>query len=106
MSLEELKSLMDTLGIESVYGYFPKEKKPNYIAYQAETAQSITADGVVVLLLANIVLTLVTEHREPEIEQQIADLLTKHDVDYGEPDYEFDESQGIHKTIFYFQTID
>lgn len=106
MSLEELKALMDTLDIESVYGYFPKEKKPPYIAYQAETAQSINADGIVVLLIANVTLTLVTARRDPDTEKRIADLLTKNDVDFGEPDYAFDEQQGIHKTSFYFQTID
>lgn len=106
MSLAELKALMDTLNIESVYGYFPKEKKPPYIAYQAETAQSINADGIVVLLIANVTLTLVTARRDPDTEKRIADLLTENDVDFGEPDYEFDEQQGIHKASFYFQTID
>ena len=106
MSLAELKALMDTLNIESVYGYFPKEKKPPYIAYQAETAQSINADGIVVLLIANVTLTLVTARRDTATEKQIADLLTENDVDFGEPDYEFDEQQNIHKASFYFQTID
>lgn len=106
MSLAELKALMDTLNIESVYGYFPKEKKPPYIAYQAETAQSLHADGVVVLLIANVALTLVTAKRDMTAEKQIADLLTANDVDFGEPDYEFDEEQKIHKATFYFQTID
>lgn len=106
MSLAELKTLMDTLNIESVYGYFPKEKAPPYIAYQAETAQSINADGIVVLLIANVTLTLVTARRDTAMEKQIADLLTVNDVDFGEPDYEFDEQQEIHKTSFYFQTID
>ncbi len=106
MSLEELKLLIDTMNIESVYGYFPKEKKTPYIAYQAETAQSINADGIVVLLIANVTLTLVTAKRDLVTEKQIADLLTENDVDFGEPDYEFDEQQGIHKTSFYFQTID
>ena len=106
MSLAELKTLIATLKIDSVYGYFPKEKKPPYIAYQAETAQSINADGIVVLLIANVTLTLVTARRETATEKQIADLLTENDVDFGEPDYEFDEQQEIHKTSFYFQTID
>jgi hypothetical protein len=106
MSLEELKTLMDTLDVESVYGYFPKEKKPPYIAYQAETAQSINADGIVVLLIANVTLTLVTARRDMGMEQQISDLLTANDVDFGEPEYEFDPEQEIHKTSFYFQTID
>ncbi len=106
MSLAELKTLIDTLKIDSVYGYFPKEKKPPYIAYQAETAQSINADGIVVLLIANVTLTLVTARRDTATEKQIADLLTENDVDFGEPDYEFDEQQNIHKASFYFQTID
>lgn len=106
MSLEQLKTLISTLRIDAFYGYFPKEKKPPYIAYQAETAQSLHADGVVVLLIANIALTLVTARRDTATEQQIADLLTANDVDFGEPDYEFDEEQKIHKATFYFQTID
>lgn len=106
MSLAELKALMDTLNMDTVYGYFPEEKNPPYIAYQAETAQSINADGIVVLLIANVKLTLVTARRDTATEKQIADLLTENDVDFGEPDYEFDETQKIHKTSFYFQTID
>lgn len=106
MSLAELKSLIDTLGIDAVYGFFPKEQKPPYIAYQAEASQSFCADGVVVLLVANVTLTFVSVRREPETEKRITDLLTDNDVDFGEPDYEFDETQNIHKTSFYFQTID
>lgn len=106
MSLEQLKTLIGQLKIDSVYGYFPKEQAPPYIAYQAETAQSVCADGIVVLLIANVALTLVTAKRDMAAEKQIADLLTANDVDFGEPEYEFDPEQEIHKTSFYFQTID
>lgn len=106
MTLEKLKNLIGAIGMESVYGYFPKEKTPPYIAYHAETAQPITADGIVVVLIANIALTLVTKKRDMDTELKISDLLTHNGVDFGEPEYNFDETQGIHITTFYFETID
>ena len=107
MTLAELKTLMSSLtGIPSVYGYFPKEQNPPYIAYQAETSQTIAADGLVVVQIANVVLTLVTQHRDTAKETQISDLLTANGVDFGMPDFEFDETEKIHRTTYYFQTID
>ena len=107
MTLAELKTALSSLtGIPSVYGYFPKGQNPPYIAYQAGDAQTIAADGLVVVQIANVILTLVTQHRDTVKETQIADLLTSNGVDYGEPDYEFDETEKIHKTTFNFQTID
>ena len=106
MTLAELKTIMSSLSIPSVYGYFPKEQNPPYIAYQADTSQTIAADGLVVVQIANVALTLVTQHRDTAKEAQITDLLTENGVDFGEPDFEFDEDEKIHRTTYYFQTID
>lgn len=104
MTLEELKTSVQGLQIEAIYGYFPEAQEPPYIVYQADTAQVIHADGVVVYLCANVSLTLVTATRDLSKEAAITAMLTTNGVSFDEPDFEFDETQKIHKTTYYFQT--
>ena len=106
MTTKELKTKLQALNISQVYGIQPQETAPPYIAYSAETANAISADGVVVFLASNVKLTFVSKKRDIATEKAIEEILTSNGVDFDNPEYSFDGNQKIHTVDYYFQTFD
>lgn len=103
MTLEEFGELISTLEIPAVYGYYKSETAPAYITYIATEKNTIHADGIVVYSEEWIVLKLVTKVRDLDAENAVETLLNENQIPFYDPDFEFDEKQGIHTATYYFQ---
>jgi hypothetical protein len=102
MTLEELKIIIESLGIPCAYGYFRDKKPPAYIVYSETMRNAIYADGIVVYAEPFIMLQLYTKTRSLATERLIEGALSANKIAYDSPDYEFDESQEIHIATYYF----
>ena len=103
MTLEEFGTLIGTIGIEAVYGYYKESQAAPYITYAATEKNCIYANSRCIYSEDWIVLRLVSQARDTEAEALIEQMLTDNGLAYGDPEFEFDEKQGIHTTIYYFQ---
>lgn len=104
MTLEGFGELIGTIGIEAVYGYFKgAAQAAPYITYAATEKNCIYADGRCIYSEDWIVLRLVSQERDTASEALIENLLTGNGLAFGDPELEFDEKQGIHTAIYYFQ---
>lgn len=103
MTLEEFGTLIGTIGIEAVYGYYKEAQAAPYITYAATEKNCIYADGRCIYAENWIVLRLVSQARDTASEALIEQTLTDNGLAYGDPELDFDEKQGIHTTIYYFQ---
>lgn len=103
MTLEEFGALIGTIGIEAVYGYYKEAQAAPYITYAATEKNCIYADGRCIYSEDWIVLRLVSQARDTASEALIEQTLTDSGLAYGDPELDFDEKQGIHTTIYYFQ---
>lgn len=103
MTLEEFSALIGTIGIEAVYGYYKEAQAAPYITYAATEKNCIYADSRCIYSEDWIVLRLVSQVRDTAAEALIENLLTENGLAYGDPELDFDEKQGIHTTIYYFQ---
>ena len=103
MNLEEFGALIGTIGIEAVYGYYKEAQAAPYITYAATEKNCIYADGRCIYSEDRIVLRLVSQARDTASEVLIEQMLTDNVLAYGDPELDFDEKQGIHTTIYYFQ---
>ena len=102
MTLQELKIIIESLGIPYAYGYFRDKKPPAYIVYAETMRNAIYADGIVVYAEPYIMLQLYTKARSIATERLIEGALSANKIAYDSPDYEFDESQEIHISTYYF----
>ncbi len=103
MTLEEFSALIGAIDIEAVYGYFKDAQAAPYVTYAATEKNCIYADGRCIYSEDWIVLRLVSQARDTEAEALIEQMLTDNGLAYGDPELDFDEKQGIHTTIYYFQ---
>lgn len=103
MTLEEFGELIGTIGIPAVLGYYKKAQAAPYITYAATEKNCIYADGRCIYSEDWIVLRLVSQARDTASEALIEQTLTDNGLAYGDPELDFDEKQGIHTTIYYFQ---
>lgn len=103
MTLAQLKTAIDALKIPYAYGYFDGKQPPKYIVYQESQRNCIYADGVVVYSEPVITLQLISKHRDLTAEQAIIKMLNDNQLAYDDPEYYFDEEEGVHVATFFFQ---
>lgn len=103
MNLEDFATVISTLSIPAVYGYYSESISVPYAAYSVSLRNAIHADGIVVYAESWCTLSLVTRHRDLTSEAAIEKLLTDNGISYGDPSYEWDEEHGIHIVTYYFQ---
>ena len=102
MTLAEFNSLISTLSIPAVYGYYKNAQATPYIAYTAVEKNVVHADGIVVYSEPWVELKLYTANRDLTAEESVESLLTQNGIAFDVPDLIFDEAQGIHIATYYF----
>lgn len=103
MTLEAFHTLIASLDLPVVYGYYRSEQSPPYIAYASTMRNVIHADGIVIYAEEWIELHLITVRRDLSAERAVESLLNTNQIAFDSPDLAFDEKQGIHEAIYYFQ---
>lgn len=103
MTLAELKAAIKSLNIPCAYGYFDGKQPPKYIVYRETLRNVIHADGRAIYSEPWITLDLVSKHRDAIAEQAIMRLLTENQIAFDDPEYDFDEEQGIRVVTYIFQ---
>jgi hypothetical protein len=103
MTLEAFHTLIASLDLPVVYGYYRSEQNPPYIAYASTMRNVFHADGIVIYAEEWIELHLITVRRDLSAERAVELLLNANQIAFDSPDLAFDEKQGIHEAIYYFQ---
>lgn len=103
MTLETFHTLIASLDLPVVYGYYRSEQPPPYIAYASTMRNVVHADGIVIYAEEWIELHLITAQRDLSAERAVESLLNANKIAFDSPDLAFDEKQGIHEAIYYFQ---
>ena len=102
MNYENLFQLLGTLNIPVAYDHFASNKniEPPFIVYRAVSPDTFKADGLTYYRPYNYEIELVTEKKEPSIEQSIEDLLTTNKIPYDIYDEVWDEDERIYHNFY------
>ena len=103
MTLEAFHTLIASLDLPIVYGYYRSEQNPPYIAYASTMRNVFHADSIVIYAEEWIELHLITVRRDLSAERAVESLLNANQIAFDSPDLAFDEKHGIHEAIYYFQ---
>ncbi len=104
MTLKELREKLDTMGLPLAYQEFPKQQAPDYIAYFEDDSESITADGVVVILVQNVEIHMITKQRDLAKEAILETILTVAGLTW-ERSHDYDSKQKVFDTAYSLQLI-
>ena len=94
--------LLETLNIPVAYDHFDSNKQviPPFVAYREIAPDTFKADGKTYYRPYDFEIELVTEIKNPTLEETIENLLTNNNIPYDKEDDIWDEDEKIYH-IFY-----
>lgn len=98
MTRTEIASLVDSVGVPSVYHQFKKgtAQAAPFICFYTEEVGGFIADGIVYARIETLVIELYTREKDFELEDRLEGILTAADMAYHkEEDYIGDEELYI-----------
>lgn len=102
MKHAEIYNLLKTLNIPVAYDHFNtnKEVTPPFIAYREVAPETFKADSVTYYRPYNFEIELVTEIKDPELEQAIEELLTNNQIPYDINAEVWDDDERIYHNFY------
>lgn len=75
MTLEQLKTQLDTLNIPVAYMAFAEAQEPPFLVYYEDTSDNFFADGTVYKRISEITVELYTKFKDTTLENQLETIL-------------------------------
>ena len=102
MKHAEIYNLLKTLDIPVAYNHFNtnKEVTPPFIAYREVAPETFKADSVTYYRPYNFEIELVTEIKDPGLEQAIEELLTNNQIPYDINAEVWDDDERIYHNFY------
>lgn len=102
MKHAEIYNLLKTLNIPVAYDHFNtnKEVTPPFIAYREVAPETFKADSVTYYRPYNFEIELVTEIKDPGLEQAIEELLTNNQIPYDINAEVWDDDERIYHNFY------
>lgn len=102
MKYDNLFPLLQSLDIPIAYDHFTTNKNvnPPFIVYRAIAPDTFKADGITYYKPYNYEIELVTEIKDPELEEQIEELLTNNNIPYDIYNEVWDEDERIYHNFY------
>ena len=102
MKHAEIYNLLKTLDIPVAYDHFNtnKEVTPPFIAYREVAPETFKADSVTYYRPYNFEIELVTEIKDPGLEQAIEELLTNNQIPYDINAEVWDDDERIYHNFY------
>jgi len=77
MTLKEIKNMIDSIGLPSVYRAWPENRAPKlpYICYQLPNSDNFNADDTVFQQIEVLSIELYSREKSPETEKKVEDVL-------------------------------
>lgn len=102
MSLEELKSLLETTGYPVAYSHFTSKKNPPFVCYLVTPSDNFSADNTTYHEVINVDIELYTKIKDETAENKIKKLLNEHELPW-EYDEQYIQSEGVFQCTFSIQ---
>ena len=102
MKYEELFTLLKTLNIPVAYGHFDSDKEvlPPFMAYREISPDTFKADGKTYYRPYNFEIEVVTEKKDPALQESIEELLSSNNIPYDLLDEVWDEDERIYHNFY------
>lgn len=102
MTHAEIYNILRTLEIPVAYDHFStnKEVSPPFVVYRETAPETFKADGVTYYRPYNFEIELITEKKDPELEQRIGALLTENKIPYDIDEELWDDEERIFHNFY------
>lgn len=101
MSHEEVMGMMEETGLPFAYDHFVEGEAPEppFLVFLYPRAANFAADGVVYFKKNQLDMELYTDLKQPELEERVEAVLTKHGIFYGKSEV-WIESERLYEVLY------
>ena len=103
--MDELMQMMTEIGIPFAYDHFAEGESPNppFITFLLPGSDNFAADGKVYWKITEVHIELYTDQKDPDLEEQVEDVLDAHDVFYDKTEV-WIESEKLYEVLYAFES--
>ena len=98
--MQDLKTLLDQLGIPVAYSHFNKATNPPFVAYRRYSQSNFGADNKVYEKVDNYYIELYTEFKDVELEERLEDLLTQADIFFNVESEDYIDTEKMYQVVY------
>jgi len=102
--MDKLYDMMAEIPFPSAYDHFAEGESPEppFITYLCPGSDNFFADGKVYLTITQIHIELYTDEKNPEVEKQVEDVLTRHGFTYEKSEV-WIASEKLYEVLYSFE---
>lgn len=100
MTLNELKNILDTLGINVAYSHFVKETSTPYLVYYVDGTDNMLADNKVFYKNVGVTIELYTDKKDVALEERLEELLNQNELPYEIVSETYIDSEEVYEIVY------
>ena len=103
--MEKIISVLNEIGLPYAYDHFAEGESPQppFICYLLPGSDNFAADGKVYYKIDDVHIELYTDYKNTELEQQVEDVLDRHDIFYQKSEV-WINSEKLYEVLYQFET--
>lgn len=98
--MQELKTILEQLGIPVAYDHFNTETNPPFLAFRRYSQSNFGADDIVYEKINNYYVYLVTEYKDIALEEQLETVLTNAQIFYNVESEDYIDSEKCYQVVY------
>lgn len=98
--MQDLKELLEQLNIPVAYDHFNTATNPPFIAFRRYSQSNFGADNKVYEVINNYYVTLVTEYKDINLENQLEELLTNAEIFYNVESEDYADDEKLYEVVY------
>lgn len=98
--MQDLKTMLDELGIPVAYSHFNTTMNPPLVVYHRDTSSNFGADGKVYKKINNYLVELYTAYKDTTMEEQLEQIFDNHDAFYNVESEDYIDTEQMYQIIY------
>lgn len=98
--MQDLKILLEGLNIPVAYDHFNTETNPPFLVFRRYSQSNFGADNIVYEKINNYYIYLVTEYKDPTLEEQLEAILTSAEIYYNVESEEYIDTEKCYQIVY------
>ena len=102
--MEKLTEMLTALGLPYAYDHFAEGESPEppFVCYLLPGSDNFSADGMVYYKIEEVRIELYTDHKDPELETKLEDILDDASIFYNKTEVWID-SEKLYEVLYSFE---
>jgi hypothetical protein len=102
--MQDLKTILETLGIPVAYNHFNTSTNPPFLVYRRESTSNFGADNKVYKKINNYYVELYTEYKNPALEESLESIFNENNIFFEVESEDYIDSEQMYEIVYSIST--